>query len=216
MTRALNFAKGGLKFTVRFENYSPMLFNITEEPDRYFGMTVRNRFYLSRPVVSTIELGVFGLGGVPTQYQIPVVIQTQEEPFLKASFAQTTFSVQDPPSASKELLPQAEWGFESLDAVQRDMYIVDGEIYGQEFELVFAGARSVYYDPDLSVVLEPTDAEDGEKEDGGEDLRLPIALSISLAVVLVAMAVVIGIVWRARSNKKERRNSIATQETVNF
>ncbi|KAL6071921.1 hypothetical protein QOT17_005816 [Balamuthia mandrillaris] len=216
-TRTLNFKKGGVKFTISFDNYSPLLFNITEEPDRYFGITTLNRFLLSRPVTNTSELGVFNLDDVPSAYQIPLAIRTKDEPILKASFALTMFSLQDPPSASRELLHPPEWGFENVDAVQRDLYYVNGEIHGQYIELIFAGARSVFYDPDLSILLgssEEEQAEEGRDADDGEDVTLPVALSITAVAVIAILAVLGGFMWR-RYYRRCRR-SVAAESSVNF
>ncbi|KAL6071232.1 hypothetical protein QOT17_005815 [Balamuthia mandrillaris] len=214
-TRTLNFKKGGAKFTISFDNYSPLLFNITEEPDRYFGITTLSRFFLSRPVTNTSELGVFNLDGVPSAYQIPLAIRTKDEPILEASFAQTIFSLQDPPSGSRETLHPSEWGFENIDALQRDLYYVNGEIHGQYIELLFAGAHSVFYDPDLSILLE-TSEEDGGKDEEEEDLAFPIAFSITVAFVIVFMAVSGALFWRHHQNKKDRRLSVASEASVNF
>ncbi|KAL6075915.1 hypothetical protein QOT17_003222 [Balamuthia mandrillaris] len=236
-TRVIQFSKGGLKFSVNITNYSPFMFNITEEPDRYFGMTTMNRFYLSRPAHNTTELGIFNLGPASkfSQYQIPLVIRTKEEPFMSVTFIQTMFSVQDPPSSSRELLPESEWGFEVPDAVQRDLYVVDGEIMGQDIEFIFGGARSVYYDPDLSILFgEEAGVDDGEdgaedgvvdetssqghKEgDGADDVALPVALSLSVGGLLVVVVVVIGFFavkhYRA---KKANKEDLDHEETVNF
>ncbi|KAL6071234.1 hypothetical protein QOT17_005817 [Balamuthia mandrillaris] len=238
-TRTIGFNKGRMKFTITFDNYSPLMFNVTEEPDRYFGLTIMKRFFLSRPVTYSPLLGVFGLDGTPSEYQIPLAIQTADEPVLKASFAQTMFSVQDPPSASQVLLPKAEWGFENLDAVQRDLYYVNGEIHGQNIELVFAGARYVFYDPDISILLgspeedgadgDADTAEDGaidaassssgpnrNDEDEDVDVALPIALSVTGAAIVILLAVAGALFVRYHRNRRERRRSIALEETVNF
>ncbi|KAL6053069.1 hypothetical protein QOT17_018191 [Balamuthia mandrillaris] len=228
-TRELKFSKGGLKFSINITNYSPLMFNITEEPERYYGLTMMNRFFLSRPVHNT-SLGVFSLGPASKfgQYQIPLVIRTVDEPLLSVTFIQTTFAVQDPPSGSRQVLPESSWGFEDLEAIQRDWYEVDGKLLGQDFELIFGGSRSIYYDPDLTILFGGEAQEDGEEdgaeedgadevgehfdhggeddEDDGKRVAVPVAVSLGGAALLVVSVVAAYFVvhrWRLRRERRE-------------
>ncbi|KAL6080463.1 hypothetical protein QOT17_000105 [Balamuthia mandrillaris] len=212
--RILKFGSGGLKFTFNITNYEPTLFDINEEPERYFGMSFYVRFSMTRPMYEDPLTGIVYLDGAPQPHQLSVAMRTRDEPFLTVSSTQTTFSVNDPPSVSKESLPEEEWGFENVDGLMRGVYIVDGQILGQVVEFLIAGSRSVFYDPDLSITFTGGEMKEGEDDEKDDEWVIPVAVGVVGGVFLVTLVVlVVAVFWRRVSlGKSKRRTQLLSQK----
>ncbi|KAL6056315.1 hypothetical protein QOT17_016232 [Balamuthia mandrillaris] len=209
--RTLELRDISARYSLRISNYSPVTFNITEEPDRYFTLTWTNRYYLARPVLPGPLFEVFHFDGLPKQYQVPFKMRSRDEPVLTLHFVQTTFTVQQPPSFSQELAEEEEWGFEHTNAVAGPNLLVDGELVGKDIDIIFAGSENIFFDPDISIVFSEGKDEEEEKDDNDSDALIP-ALSVTAAVLgLILFAVGGGLLWWRHKKKRATRRNV-----VNF
>ncbi|KAL6056316.1 hypothetical protein QOT17_016233 [Balamuthia mandrillaris] len=209
--RTLLLTADSLRYSVHISNYKPTTFNITEEPERYFALFLYNRYYLNRPVLPGPLFGMFSPNGAPGEYQIGLKMQSRDQPILHLEFVQTTFLLSDPPSASRELEEEDEWGFEIVDPIPGEDVFVNGELVGKDIVVMHAGGETIFYDPDFSIFF--SDDTDGEEEDEDDDSEALIAgLSVMAVVLFVGvLAIAGGIFWWMQKTRR-----IAQSNVVNF
>ncbi|KAL6052380.1 hypothetical protein QOT17_018620 [Balamuthia mandrillaris] len=237
-TRAVDIPSHSLKISFEFRNYQTQVLSQQEVEDGsvYSGFVFDTHLELSHTVLPFVYTTdpVYAIPMHPlfasfTQYKVGTVIKVVDDLF-RVQLSQCVFSLNNPPTASKEVFSASEWGFEAMDTAITDYNVTNAEPYASSFgvSILMNGGIDVLYDPDLSILLTPSDGEDGgsepvadgtdghgeEGKGGGDDDDLSTnekAIIISLTVivpVVVLLAVVVGIVIRLRISKRANKSRL--------
>ncbi|KAL6078980.1 Inositol hexakisphosphate and diphosphoinositol-pentakisphosphate kinase [Balamuthia mandrillaris] len=174
--RVLALTRNNLKFTVELDNYTSVIHG-DDAPNQLWALAVRLVIFMSRePLYTPNFLGTFNIAvDQPSEWQWHVYLRSKEPPYFRYDLTQSMFSIADPPSVSRVIEPNTTLhGFEPIDSRKLGVYTeANGTIVKGEFlEITLpAGSNHIFYDPELSVLLETSGEEDGEGdgEQDGED-----------------------------------------------
>ncbi|KAL6054704.1 hypothetical protein QOT17_017244 [Balamuthia mandrillaris] len=162
---------------------------------------------------------------------------------FKVRLNQVLFSLNHPPVVTTELYPEepSRWGFEALNVITSGWNRSNGQPNQTSFtvRLGLSGSTDIFYDPDLSILVEgmdePTDdiGEDGYTADGiaddasssstvsnknsddDDDDTVAIAVGVTVPlVVLVAVAVLLFGIFQLVQRKKREQTRLSRLDSA--
>ncbi|KAL6073690.1 hypothetical protein QOT17_004688 [Balamuthia mandrillaris] len=158
-----------LKISFLVKNYTSIALSPAQlanaSASEFFQLTLGTRVTLSHdikyiPLLGPAELFI----DTDRPYHLGMRIRPVIDKFY-VQFIQCNFSVVDPPSVSRYVRAEEEWGFEETD------FSYDYNSYTNRsffLEIDIPGGRQVLYDPDISILLS-TANEDGAVDEATED-----------------------------------------------
>ncbi|KAL6076422.1 hypothetical protein QOT17_002962 [Balamuthia mandrillaris] len=214
VSRNITVRGNTIKFSIELVNFESEVLPSFNETDQYSQLRMQVQLTLSHNLEPYIVNGT-GRPNWPSsdsnltaqlgEYQFATSFYAKDRLF-QIDFVKTSFSLNNPPTASKKVLPEAEWGFEAVAAgySQWDTGSLEPTQNTIFLEFMLVGSTNVTYDPDVSVLVNP-DGEEGGDEDDDNDTKIAIAVGVVVPVVVLVAVVIMIVGWMAQRRKAAKR-----------
>ncbi|KAL6049938.1 hypothetical protein QOT17_020139 [Balamuthia mandrillaris] len=226
-TRTVDINANSLKISFDIQNYTSQVINEHElsNGNAYSSFYFHTRFELSHTILPFLYPST-SVSSSPlhpwveqiTEDRIATLIKVVDAPF-QVQLSQCTFSLNEPPTASKTVLNSSDWGFEQMDTIIFDYDESNPEPYATTFGLVIkmVGGKDILYDPDISILL--TNEDDGtEDETNNDDIsseEKAIVISVTVVIpIVIIVAIVGGITLRILRAKRRKQRKERLEKMV--